>query len=736
MQADAAGGELRPPGFRSITLYGPPPVHAKAAIAVGARDIGSLETVRSTTQHSSSSKAFYRASLRSEVQQPNAGSVSALSQASLASTLIHQNVSAVPSVVATDSVEAQAATTSPRHLRGRLNEGTVHGAPQLVPGTGRSSIRFQQQPTSNVVNAGSKGRGPRYNPSVVSWVHVAEEDGGHSSQTTRTNNGNGGDRDGGDKASPPHPRVSYVATTNTRAAAAVEAKAQMVSEASLRNTWAMRFTDTAELRRAVSADADTYTGVEEALVAELNTLRRAPADYAAVVEREAKVGAPYVQEGDTQFSSEAAAEEAALQLRRRAEQEAAQEAAAAAAAQSASGPRGNATSSTSANGTASSTTTTSRAVAATGSASNVPPKQVSATPPPTVVTSPLTSERKKAKKPHSNTSPTIAAPPSKDASIGSNAGTDLKETSSRSKRPEWRRTPEQPSQQPSHQSELDTETPGAVTPRPAPPAVEGAQQELTLAELRHQFRCQQRYRAALEAAVQEMRVAQRQAEAAQLAVWAAEDEKTQKRVRRSTSNTIATVASPSYSGGGSGAGSFAKKTSSVSPVQRGSPAVDETVFLRRSEEAAQVHRAYELQVHRLEVELQRARDACQRCLAGANLISSAVRALRAAQPVAPLTRSRGLSLAARDTADVYYGDEARVAALGGLYALSRATLFGLADTIVDAGQSVQSAAAATVAASTTTSTLEELSRQNERLGPEGVDADTTSPSGVIPVLSG
>ena len=736
MQADAAGGELRPPGFRSITLYGPPPVHAKAAIAVGARDIGSLETVRSTTQHSSSSKAFYRASLRSEVQQPNAGSVSALSQASLASTLIHQNVSAVPSVVATDSVEAQAATTSPRHLHGRLNEGTVHGAPKLVPGTGRSSIRFQQQPTSNVVSAGSKGRGPRYNPSVVSWVHVAEEDGGHSSQTTRTNNGNGGDRDGGDKASPPHPRVSYVATTNTRAAAAVEAKAQMVSEASLRNTWAMRFTDTAELRRAVSADADTYTGVEEALVAELNTLRRAPADYAAVVEREAKVGAPYVQEGDTQFSSEAAAEEAALQLRRRAEQEAAQEAAAAAAAQSASGTRGNATSSTSANGTASSTTTTSRAVAATGSASNVPPKQVSATPPPTVVTSPLTSERKKAKKPHSNTPPTIAAPPSKDASIGSNAGTDLKETSSRSKRPEWRRTPEQPSQQPSHQSELDTETPGAVTPRPAPPAVEGAQQELTLAELRHQFRCQQRYRAALEAAVQEMRVAQRQAEAAQLAVWAAEDEKTQKRVRRSTSNTIATVASPSYSGGGSGAGSFAKKTSSVSPVQRGSPAVDETVFLRRSEEAAQVHRAYELQVHRLEVELQRARDACQRCLAGANLISSAVRALRAAQPVAPLTRSRGLSLAARDTADVYYGDEARVAALGGLYALSRATLFGLADTIVDAGQSVQSAAAATVAASTTTSTLEELSRQNERLGPEGVDADTTSPSGVLPVLSG
>ncbi|KPA84240.1 hypothetical protein ABB37_02284 [Leptomonas pyrrhocoris] len=731
MPVDTVCEGPRPPGRRSIHLYGLPPVRtypagATDATALKSTGIGVLDSTGSMTQPSINSTSPRRpvaAVLSLDAAAADAGGAEARAG--------RPHNGAEPVV-----------TTSPRHLRGRLNEGTVHRAPHVVSTAASYAIPRSMAATRAQSREASKGRGPTFGPSVVSWVHVASGEAAQLKRNTASRDDSRNSSRNG--ASQPASRTSRA--PNTAAAAEIT---QMVNDASMRNTWAMRFANTAVLRQAVSTNTDTYTHFEEALLAELNTLRRAPAEYAAVVEHEAKVGVPYVREDDIYFSSEAAAEDAGLNLRRRMELEGSQEASstAATAATAAAGAGGtpaptarftrtssNASSVSSRNGPSTNGPATATAAASAGSVA--------------AATSPTGNERKKMKKRYSNNVAAGAAAGAVGARVtvlakdGKSAAADPKDAASKLKEGEKPHTTEQ-------QQQSEQETPGKVTLRSPSPTRAGPT-ELTLAELRHQFRCQQRYRAALETSLKELKAEQRQVEAAQLATWAAEDEKAQKRARRSTGNTPAmgTAAGGGGGVGGSSAASFPvagaagaggvhKNISSIAAARRGSPAVDETLALRRGEEAALTHRIYEERVNRLDVELQRARSACQRSLAGGNLISSAVRVLREARPAPPLKCSRGLSLAARDTAEVYYGDAERVSALSELYALSRATLIGLCEVTGSSSPKADSSgvAAHTSAAATAPHTLEELSLQGGRGTPDDVDAATVPPSGVFPILS-
>ncbi|KPI89921.1 hypothetical protein ABL78_0993 [Leptomonas seymouri] len=732
MPADTASAGSRPPGCRSILLYGPP--SADATTAADASVTAPPRRKSATIVDVAGPSPFH--SIRSDGPGSYATSAMMLSQASFMSASPQGHApsmlpmpaagGAKDCAVRTEDIEGAMVDTSPRQLRGRLNEGTLHRAPPVALSATRHVGTRSIATMRSQSREASKGRGPKFGPSVVSWVRVECRE---ADQVRQRSCSRDGSRNGNldVSANSPQSRASCCGSI-----ARAEEIAQMVSDASLRNTWAMRFENAAALRQAVSTDTDAYTHFEEALVAELNTLRRAPAEYAAVVEQEAKVGAPYVLMDDRYFISEAAAEEAAVNLRRQVEQEATQEIAAAASAAAAppfSTNRLTATSST-ASMSSKGGPSTHATIASVGSGASTPATGAT-------LVSPTVSDRKKAKRrcntnaaagaAAASTGATNAMPSSKEACAGSTTASESRDAGLKRKGAEKPHTAERHLPQP----EPDQETVEAATPDSTPSAIVGPQ-ELTLAGLRHQFRCQQRYRAALETALKELRESQRQAELAQLAAWAAEDEKAQKRARRLTANTAAIGGSSSAFVSNTNAGGL-KKSSFVPSAPKGNPTIDGPIFRRRSEEAAQIHRVYEQRVQRLELELQRARGACQRSLAGGNLISSAVRALRKAQPAPPLKHNRGLALAARDTAEAYYGDEERVTALSKLYAVSRATLTGLSD--FNAPSSPRSCSRSdTTALVTPPSTLEELS-QCERVALEGADAGAASPSSILPVLS-
>nr|CAJ2475944.1 unnamed protein product [Leishmania braziliensis] len=468
-------------------------------------------------------------------------------------------------------------------------------------------------------------------------------------------------------------------------AGATTESVHMVEEASLRKTWAASFSNTATLRATVSTNTEAYTAFEEELVRELNELRRAPAAYAAVVEREATVGAPYVQENDLYFCDESAAESAAVEFRRTLEE---QYCPVQAEVSSAAG-----------------------APVSRGVTHVMSPKAGVQTGP----------EKRRGKKGLG----VSLSPPATSTGVGASSGARYR--SSRTVPASERQNahtvgPDGGAVSPSRREVISPELTGGGVTVVGVSSLSATRatlrnhglHELTLSQLRHQFRCQQRYRAALEAALRDMRASQRQAEAAQQAAWASEDEKALKKSRRfmttssfsaNTGSSAAALQSNNSTGDSSASvvvphssKKLSNTNSSNLPTHTSGP-TDDHVALRRSEDMAQLRGMHEARIKRMEQELCDVRNACQRSLAAANLVLDAVRALREAQPAPLVQRHRGLSLAARDTAETYYGDEERVAALQELYAVSRATLVGLAEH---------------PGAPTTSLTLERLSRRLEQ----------------------
>ncbi|KAG5475446.1 hypothetical protein LSCM1_03566 [Leishmania martiniquensis] len=465
---------------------------------------------------------------------------------------------------------------------------------------------------------------------------------------------------------------------------------QVTGDASLRKAWAANFTNTATVRNAVSTSTEAYTAFEEELVREVNELRRAPAAYAAIVEREVTIGAPYVQEDDLYFCDESAAENAATELRRQLEEQYCLARVEAASATGAAGSR--------------------------GSAHVVSPKTGLQT----------GHEKRKGKKGFAS-SPSVPA-----LSTGSSSGSAAPRRISRASPASERQSTHKAglhgsSGLPSRWETVSPELPGggvtvagtsAVSMTPSTLRSNGLH-ELTLSQLRHQFRCQQRYRAALEVALRDMRLAQQQAEAAQQAAWASEDERALKKGRRFlTPNTLGQNMNPSpatlYGNNATESSVSAvvphgnKKlsySSTTSLLAHGGGTSDDPLVQRRNEDLAQLRSVHEARIQHMAKELCDVCNACQRSLAAANLVLDAVRVLREAQPAPLVQHHRGLSLAARDTAETYYGDEERVAALQDLFAVSRATLVRLAEYMS--------------AATTPLSTLEQLSRRlGERQGEE------------------
>ncbi|CAG9576825.1 conserved hypothetical protein [Leishmania major strain Friedlin] len=438
----------------------------------------------------------------------------------------------------------------------------------------------------------------------------------------------------------------------------------MVKEASLHNTWAANFNNTETLRETVSTSNGAYTAFEEELVRELNELRRAPAAYAAIVEREATIGAPYVQENDLYFCDESAAESAAVELRRHLEEQ---------------------------------YCPVQCEVASTAS-SAVSRAMMQAVSPKTGMQA--GQEKRRGKK-------ALDGPPSSPAlSTGVGASSTARRRSGRPSPAPQRHTtglgaPHGGGGPSSRRCTISSDLPGGgvtvagVSALRATPVTLRSQglHELTLSQLRHQFRCQQRYRAALEVALRDMRASQRQAEAAQQAAWASEAEKALRKGRRLMTTNAFNVnmgasstplqhnntVEPSVPSVVPHNHKKLSHTSTATSAMRTSSSSEDPVSLRRSEDMAQLRSMHEARIRRMEQKLRDVRNACKRSLAAANIVLDAVRALREAQPAPPVQRHRGLSLAAHDTAVMYYGDEERVAALQDLYAVSRATLVGLAE---------------------------------------------------------
>ncbi|KAG5499364.1 hypothetical protein JIQ42_04181 [Leishmania sp. Namibia] len=645
----------RPPGRRPVQVHGVLTASAPAGVAAAA---------------ATTSAPAPEASIRT-VLPPAYGGVLPRGDNS---SLMHKSVSQVtgpPSdnaCVADSSIDvarnraaAAAAAVSAmtlRELRRRLNEGTVPRTPHPSAAAQTSAVRHKG--TTQLLLLGCGGRSP-----------LARA--GMAASTT--------------KAAP--------STSGTDAGPARES-VQVLGEASLHKTWAAKFNDTATLRDTVSTNTEAYTAFEEELVREVNELRRAPAAYAAIVEREATVGAPYVHESDLFFGDESAAESAAAELRRQLEEQYCP-------------ARGEATS-----------------AVPRGSAHLVSPKAGL-----------LTGHEKRRGKKGFTGSPSL---PALATAVG--AGSAVQQRSSRlPPASEWQSTHTVGSHGgcglPSRRETLSPEFPGGgvtvagASVASATPATlrSNGLHELTLSQLRHQFRCQQRYRTALEVALRDMRVAQQQAETAQMAVWASEDEKALKKGRRFVApNTCSPSMSPSSgffssnnaveSGVSTMVPHSSKKlsySSTNSSLIHTSAASDDPVAQRRSEDMAQLRRMHDARIQHMEQELRDVCNACQRSLAAANIVLDAVRVLREAQPAPLVQHHRGLSLAARDTAETYYGDEERVAALRDLYAVSRATLVGLAEY--------------TGAATAPLSTLEQLSRRLGECQAEEERAQITCASG-------
>ncbi|KAG5501562.1 hypothetical protein JKF63_03392 [Porcisia hertigi] len=499
------------------------------------------------------------------------------------------------------------------------------------------------------------------------------------------------------------PSTTVVPSSSSSAVCTTVASVPMAEDASLRKPRAVSFSDTVSLRNTVSTNTEAHTAFEEELVRELNELRRAPAAYATIVEQEATVGAPYVRESDLYFSDENAAENAAVELRRHLEE------------------RFSPAQSEAASVVGSSSTFRS----STGAVS--PKKGTQG------------SQEKRRLKGASGLSCSPAASP------GASAGSSARRRISRPLLSERHSVYTAGSHGkgaslPRRETAL-SELPGpGETVAGAPPLKKSPAtlhscglRELTLSQLRHQFRCQQRYRAALEVALRDMRAAQQHAEAAQQAAWAAEDEKAMRKGRRFLSansphpsvTTLPSIAQNNNTGEPNALGTGQHTTKKLSfpggaySTHTSSGAPDDAVSLRRSEEMMQLRKMHESRIQHMEQELCDVRNACQRSLAAANLVLDAVRALQDAQPAPLIQRHRGLSLAARDTAEAYYSDEERVVALQELYSVSRATLVGLAEQ--SGGSTV------------TPATLERLALRLEERQGEEVSAKVTSPTASLSV---
>ncbi|CBZ35362.1 hypothetical protein, conserved [Leishmania donovani] len=524
------------------------------------------------------------------------------------------------------AVAAAASTMTIRGLRGRLSDGTVHRKPYPFTAAQPSAGGHKGTARPLLSRHGRCLSRARTGMAVSALTAVSSASGAGADTAT---------------------------TESTR----------MVKEASLRNTWAANFNNTATLRETVSTSNGAYTAFEEELVRELNELRRAPAAYAAVVEREATIGAPYVQENDLYFCDESAAESAAVELRRHLEEQYCPVQCEVAS-------------------------TASSAVSRAMMQAMSPKKGMQAG-----------QEKRRSKK-------ALDGPPSSPAlSTGVGASSTARRRSGRPSPAPQRHTtgsgaPHGGGGPSPRRCTISSDLPGGgvtvagVSALHATPATLRNQglHELTLSQLRHQFRCQQRYRAALEVALRDMRASQRQAEAAQQAAWASEAEKALRKGRRLMTTNAFNVnmgASSTPQQDNTGEPSVPsvvphshKKlshTSTANSAMRTSGSSEDPVSLRRCEDMAQLRSMHEARIRHIKQKLRDVRNACKRSLAAANIVLDAVRALREAQPAPPVQRHRGLSLAAHDTAVMYYGDEERVAALQDLYAVSRATLVGLAE---------------------------------------------------------
>ncbi|GET89867.1 hypothetical protein, conserved [Leishmania tarentolae] len=655
----SATKSARPPGRRSIQIYGVPSTMTPADAASAEVSIEPLpseavaQAVLPTDNGGMSLRGHNTSRMQYKFVSKPPSPQPAYDPIADVSVRVASNRSPAAATVSTMAI---------RGLRGRLSEGTIHRMPYPSPAA-RLSAEGHNDTARTLL--------PRYGGCL------------------------------------PPSRVGMVTSTTTAVPVASDSPAgttveptHLVEEASLCKTWAANFNNTETLRETVSTSNGAYTAFEEELVRELNELRCAPAAYAVIVEREATVGAPYVQENDLYFSDENAAESAAVELRRHVEEQYCPVQCDVASAASAG---------------------VSRAV-------------MHAAPPRTGMQA--SHEKRRSKK-------AVDGFPSSPALLtGAGASNSGRRRSGRPLPASQRHAtglgaPHGGDGPPLRQGTLSPELPGGGVTVAGVSAVSAAPStlrhkglcELTLSQLRHQFRCQQRYRAALEVALRDMRASQRQAEAAQQAAWASEDEKALKKNRRLMTNALSVNAGSSSTplkNNGTGemrapiAGLHNNKklnhSSNANLAMRTSGSSEDPVLLRRSEDMAQLRSMHEARIQHMEQELRDIHNACKRSLAGANVVLDAVRALREAQPAPPVQRHRGLSLAAHDTAVMYYGDEERVSALQDLYAVSRDTLVGLAEYPGAPTEPLP--------------TLEQLSRQLEQRHVEDVKTNITSVGGL------
>lgn len=408
---------------------------------------------------------------------------------------------------------------------------------------------------------------------------------------------------------------------------------KMVQDMSSRNTWAASFATASNLRSCITTENDDYTAFEARLVEEVNLLRRDPHSYAALLEREATLGSPFVSDDDDFFSTVAAAEEAGRRYGRVcAGLQAAtggEDTGAESGANSKMSPKGtDGRQSATSRRTGPSVTLVTAASPARNASGATPTTAAStAVPPPSSATS--------------------VAPPSSSVSEGTGG------------------TPRLAPKFPLEGLLSDDEISFRTTLRSQ------GLRELNLEQLRLHFRCLQRYRAALETSLNDVREAWSRAEAMQRAAWVAENERVQKRLRRS----------------GAGNPTLHSRKANPSSGAQSTTASHDLTAQRRQTESGELHSRFQEHYTVVETQLHRTRQACQRAMAGANLILDTLRALKAAQPAPPLRHNRGLSLAARDTTNSYYGKEERVSTLREVFTAAR--------TMLTFGQGASSNTAAT-----------------------------------------
>lgn len=184
--------------------------------------------------------------------------------------------------------------------------------------------------------------------------------------------------------------------------------------------------------------------------------------------------------------------------------------------------------------------------------------------------------------------------------------------------------------------------------------------ELNVAQLRTFFLRHQRHRTLLEKAVKDCIHHWQLADQALSDSWAVEDSQITKKGKRTGGGGAAGGGGAGGAsggtgvggGGGAGGGGQGRKRS----FPHSSAAADE-LWRQRSHRADQLHQIYLEKLQFLMRHLCASRDTCKRAMSGTNLILDCLSALKEATSVPPLRASRGLKLAARDTSQFFHREK-------------------------------------------------------------------------------